>query len=899
MSTRFEQLIELSQQNPEAIRTELPEDCVRAAREFFLTQRDKIRKAHEIGDASLIIVKSLSNTADFVVRGAAQLAAAALPANASVLSRVCLCALGGYGRAELSPYSDLDICVVYETDLDDSLLEFNRYLVHFLWDVGFKVGHSLRTVGEARELAERDIIAFTSLLESRLICGNPEIFAQLKLRVRELQQGEFAARFLQQKIRERFEELPQEYSDLFAPEPNVKENAGGLRDFHTAIWLCMMMFNAENLDDLVTQGHISPEEQLEFVQAIDFVWRIRNELHFRLDKAEDTLFHANQQIIAKSLGYNSSEQSSTLLVMQDYYAAAVQIRKFLSIITRICDRPVSPALLVKQSDESEPRYGIFVENGLLFAGIHDKNWFAHSPTRLIEVFWECARRNVQLSRATERMIAENLHFVNDTFQTNELVKRFFLGICNRPLQAGATLRQATSVGFLGRYIPEFEAVRGVLRYEDFHHYPVDEHTLQALEAIGKIPFLEGTVGRCLQEALEHLPDPYILILAILFHDLGKIHGEQHIAESVRIASAICDRIGLSKEDKDRVTFLVENHMLMNMLSQWRDTDDEHVIQNFVKTIKTEERLRALFLLSFADLYAVGPNVWNEWKGTLLLQLYLRTVKRLLGRAETLDEEFWKSEKANFIRQQLPEHLKSELENHLIGLGQRYFLAFSASEIAEHIHLIDEAKRSGLAVHHRDDHTNAQSTVVICTRDRHGLFSVLAGTFSSQLIDVNSAAVFTRPDGYIVDCFTVSDVRRQRPLTKNQVKTIERVLTQVLLEGKEIQSFVDQARSRLFALFQPRIQTPTRILFDNHSSEKDTVIDVETGDRTGLLYDITRAIAESGLNITTARIMTDARRVRDSFYVNYRGEKITEQEQQEVIRKKIHAAIHPRPFVETH
>lgn len=865
-------------------------------REDLSQQYESIRQRHVKGESGYNIVKLLSNTADFMVKKTVNLGLEQEGINPDVMSRLCICALGGYGRSELSPCSDIDICVVYDEELDTTLKKFNEFLVHFLWDIGYKIGHSLRTIAEAHDLALKDIKAFTSLLESRLVCGNPDLFAALKLKVKELQNGETAAKFLQQKIRERFEELPSEYKDLFSPEPNIKENAGGLRDFHTAIWLTMMVFNAENLDDLVTQGHISSEEQLEFAESLDFIWKLRNDLHFHFGRQEDTLTYKNQQIVAQNLGYQSPDQSSTLLLMQDYYAAAVQMRRFLTIAAKICDQPVQVYEPLGVNELVDTRRGIVIEGDLIFAGLHDKNWFTHSPTRLMEIYWECARKNAQLSRATERLVTQNLHLVNDTFRTNELVKRFFLAICNRPLQTGSALRQAAESGLLGKYLPEFEAVKGVLRYEDFHHYPVDEHTLQALEAIAKIPSIEGTVGRCLQEALEHLPDPYILMLAILFHDLGKAKGEVHLAESVRIAGEICDRIGISEDDKNRVTFLVEHHMLMNTLSQWRDTDDEHIVQNFVKTVKTEERLRALFLLSFADLYAVGPNVWNEWKGTLLLQLYLRTVKRLMGRAETLDEEFWKSEKAIQIREYLPESLHSEIEPHLRGLGQRYFLSMPAPQIAEHILWIEEAKTKGLSVHHRDDYTNAQSLVVICTRDRQGLFSALAGSFCSQLIDVNSAAVFTRPDGFIVDCFTVSDVRGQRPLTRNQVRTLERVLRDVLLNGADVNSYVEQAKGRLFALFQPRIQTPTRILFDNNSSKTDTVIDVETGDRTGLLYDITRAIAKAGLNITTARIMTDARRVRDSFYVHRGGKKLISPEEQKEVRDRIHAAIHPRSVI---
>lgn len=869
--------------------------CLQAAREYANRRRRLIRERHEAGESGHNVVRSLAETADFLVKGAFRLSLAWHTSDPAVASRVCLCALGGYGRSELSPYSDLDVCLIHEGPIDEPLEQLNHFLVHFLWDMGFTIGHAVRSIQEAQHLAREDLKAFTSLLESRLICGSSDLFAELKLCIKELQRGESAARFVQHRLKERFEGLPPQYSNLFAPEPNVKENAGGLRDFHTALWLLMMVSGAESLDDAAVQGHVAPEEQLEFAQALDFIWRVRNEMHFRLGKAEDRLSYANQRLVAKAFGYDSAEQSSALLLMQDYYAAAVQMRRFLTIAAKTCNRSVAWDSVAAPD---HARRDIFGEDGVLFAGMTDPNWFAHAPARLMEVYWECARRNAQLSRTTERLVTDHLHLVGDTFRSDELVRRYFLAICNRPLQAGQALRQAANSGLLGRYIPEFEAVKGVLRHQDFHHYPVDEHTLQAIEALGVIPQMNGTVGRCLQEALEHLSDPYILVMAVLFHDLGKVLGEEHLSESVRRAEQICARIGMSDEDRDRIRFLVRRHMLMNTLSQWRDTDDEHIIQSFVQTVQTEDRLRALFLFSFADLYAVGPDVWTDWKGTLLLQLYLRAIKRLLGRAETLDEEFWRSDRAEEVRRVLPAELRGEVEPHLRGLGQRYFLAFPPDQIAEHIRCIEEARRNGLAVHSHEDRANGRSVVVVCTRDRQGLFSMLAGAFSSQLLDVNSAAVFTRPDGLIVDCFTVADARQERPLTKAQVKTVERVLRQTLLYGEDIREHVQRAKSRLFALFQPRVQTPTRIAFDNDSSRVDTVIDVETGDRTGLLYDIARAIADAGLNITTARIVTDARRVRDSFYVNRNGRKIETQEEQEAVRGEIHAAIHPRSSVET-
>lgn len=892
MTTAFEELVASAASG--TARGLSRETCLEATREFVARRRAEILARHNEGESGSNVMRMLSETADTVVHGVYQFALAMLDVPKSVSSRLCLCALGGYGREELCPGSDLDVCLLYEGRLSSQVKQLNNLLVPFLWDIGFVVGYSIRSVKDARELAREDMQAFTSLLESRLVYGDSRVFARMKLAVRELRTGAFGERFIGERIRDRFERLPESQADIFSPQPNIKENAGGLRDFHVALWLLMVSFNIERLDEATAQGVITPEEQLELADALDFVFRIRCELHFHSGTADDLLSYKNQKHLAKAFGYESEHQSSVLQLMQEYYAAASTLRRFLRVVANLCNFPTPEG--VPESIAEAPR-GYFVQDGQLFVGIDDPNWFAHTPSRLMEVFWHCARHGAELSRYSERLLADSLGLVNDTFRSNDMVCRFFIAICNHPLQAGRVLRQMAACGLLGRYLPEFAEIEGSLVYEDFHHYPVDEHTLQAVESLGRLPEMDDTTGRCLHEALENLTDPYILVLAILFHDLGKAEGEVHVAEGVRRARAICERLGLAEDDAERIAFLVEHHMLMNTISQYRDIDDEEMLQSFADTVMTEQRLRALFLLSYADLSAVGPNVWTDWKGALLLQLYLRTVKRQLGRVETIGDAYWESAKAGEIRAAAPRKLREEVEPHLRGLGQRYFLAMSPEHVALHLECIEEARERGLATRLQEGAAAGHSNVVVVTRDRQGLFAQLAGTFSSQLIDVKGAVLFTRPDGFVVDVFTVSDARQARPLTQAQLGAVEGVLEEVLLEGTDVQEHVERARRRLFALLQPRIPVQTRIEFDNHSSRTHTVVDVETGDRTGLLYDIARAMARAGLDIATARIVTDARRVRDSFYVQLSGNRIEDSRAQEMVRDAIHQAIHPRAAVE--
>ena len=354
---------------------------------------------------------------------------------------------------------------------------------------------------------------------------------------------------------------------------------------------------ALSLDDLQRLEHISYDEYLGLVEAIDFMWRIRNEMHFHAGKQEDRLSFTMQRRLAQVFGYGGESQEAMDRLMQDYYSAAQRIRRFLHSAARLCDRHLQ-AEVSENPSPSRPKFTVY--RGQLAAGNLDRTWFVENPARLMQVMWECARRMVPLTYSMQSWITENLHLANDAFQGSDVVSRYFVAICSRVLQAGFVLRQAAQTGLLGAYIPEFAAIQGIIRYEDFHSYPVDEHTLRAVEALAEIPKMEGSVGSVLRKTLEHIRDPHILVMAILFHDLGKASGETHVEEGVRSAYAIGARIGLPKEDTERIAFLVKNHLLMTNIAFYRDTDNLETINKFAELMTSDERLRELFLLTYTD-----------------------------------------------------------------------------------------------------------------------------------------------------------------------------------------------------------------------------------------------------------------------------------------------------------
>ncbi len=891
----FEELVTLARDDPGAFRAIPRKDCLAAARAHAQARREAIRARHDAGESGGNVVRALSEMADTVLLGVYRFALANVRDRANVQSRVALCALGGYGRSELSPYSDLDVALIHDGGLTPAMENLNSYIVPFVWDLGFRVGYVIRGITETQDLVNRDKEVFTSFSQARLLAGDTTVFARLKLCVRDLQAEGVAKRYIQEIVRERFEELPAEYGDLYALAPDIKRNAGGLRDYHGALWLLMTAYGTKTLDEVASVGLLSPETHLEVVEALDFLLRLRNELHFASGKSEDRLTFVNQHRAAQALEYTADQRPNIARLMEDYYAAAGTMRSLLRRAARLwdCQPSVSPAADAHAHSADD----VTLAGGELEAGFHDPQWFAQAPWRLMEVFWKSASMGAPLSYETERRIRRNLGLVGGAFRSSDVVRRFFIALCNHPITAGATLRQMAHTDLLGQYIPEFGAVEGIIRYEDFHAYPVGEHTLRALEALSALQERQDTVSRCLRTALEHLSDPYILVLAILFHDLGKAKGEVHVRESTLLSRHIGRRMGLSPDDVERIAFLVEHHMQMTFISQYRDIDDEDIVRSFAETMRTEQRLRSLFLLSYADMSAVGPAVWNDWKGALLMKLYLKAEKHLLGRTVSPDEAFWNSPKAHTVGELARADLKDEAKPHIQAMGERYYAAFSSEQMAHHLELVARAREAGFALHTAPVDDTFMTEITVSTRDQIGLFAKLAGSFASQLMDVNSAALFTRPDGYVIDCFTVGEPSGGRRLTQTELAGLERVLRAVLTEGADVRPYVEQARRRLFALLQSRVPVRTQIDFDNCSSRTHTVIDIESGDRTGLLYDVAHALTGLGCDIATARIVTDARRVRDSFYVTCDGRKVTSSGEMERVRTRLHNAIHRPSAVE--
>jgi [protein-PII] uridylyltransferase len=856
-----------------------------------------IRDHHRAGATGETVVHALSHAADIIVRAACDAAAVNSGDAEQLRESVCVCALGGYGRNELSPCSDLDLCLLYREPRTQVIEAANAFLVPFFWDAGFDSGYVFQSIPEARDIALSEPAMLTSYVLSRPLWGNSELLAELKATLGGLETEAGKNCFEHAMLRRNRTTLAPQHAERFSREPNLKEQAGGLRDYHAARWMLALAFGDVPLDVLAARGVLPSDALLSLNEGLDFLWRVRNELHWARGKRHDTLDYATQEHVAQAFAYGGEPARAVERLMQDYYAAAHSVRDFLHVVARICHN--DGATLVPEDNTESADRQIFVLQDRIHAGATDPNWFTENPPRLMRVFWESARARVPVSDATLARIAAHRHLVGTEFQTNELVRRFFFAICSYPHYAGKVLRQMASCGLLGAYIPEFGAVQGLVRHKSFHSFPVDEHTLRAIESLGEIDQIQGTVGQFLERTLEHVQDPHVLVIAILFHDLGKAIEGEHVEEGIKIVADAAVRMGWPEQVTERVSFLVQYHMVMNELSMYRDTDDPAVVNAFSETMRSEERLRELVLLSFCDLRAVAPGVWNDWKGALLMKLSLKTERILSGRNGALAEDYWRSPRVR----EIVEHLcglesglaeadaETRVRTHLQGFGDRYLIAFRSHEIANHILALEQALREELVVRHTPLESG-MSEVAIFTGDRKGLFTSITGAFATHGAAVKSAGLFTNDAGGVADVFLVTDTREARPLTTHQFEAFEQTLRKVLLEGGDIQHMVDQSRRRLFAILQAPAPVATRVQFDDSASPNDTVLDIEAGDRTGLLYDIAAVLSENGVSVLSARIDTDNLRVRDAFHVQKDGRPLTDAKLRETLRAQLRARLDP-------
>ncbi len=806
-------------------------------------------------------------------------------------SRLALVAVGGYGRGELHPCSDVDLLVLVPAPLAEGERASVEQLVSFLWDIGLEVGHSVRTVAECAEESAADVGVMTTLLEARRLAGSTELIDAMRTALAPDRVWPVRA-FFEAKVREQQERRLKANDTAYNLEPNVKTGPGGLRDIQTIAWVAKRHFGAESLDELVGYGFLTPSELRRLQQAQSFLWKVRFGLHVLTGRHEDRLLFDYQIKLAQSFGYEDA--SYTLAVeqlMQRYYRTIMDVTLLNELLLQL----FREAILSDNAPPVPLNPRFQVRNDYLEAVNEDV--FARSPSALLELFVLLQQNpHIRGVRAgTIRALARNLWLIDEEFRQNPRNHRLFLEILRAPRGVTHELRRMNDYGVLGRYIPAFGRVVGRMQYDLFHSYTVDAHTLFVVSNLRRLAMAEFDHELPLvSPIMQQLPKPEIVYLSALFHDIAKGRGGDHSDLGAVDAEAFCLEQGLSRYDARLVAWLVRHHLLFSMTAQKRDIGDPQVISEFARAIGDETHLDYLYVLTCADVRGTNPKLWNSWKTALFQDLYDR-VKRALRRGlETpVDQEELVRENQERARALLRgAALQSgSIERTWARLPTAYFLRHGPEEIARHTRALaaGEANADEALVSVEPQSERGTTAVMIYAPHRRHGFARATAVLDQLGLTIVDANITPVGNGFSLDSYHVLE-EDGSPITNAERRNeIEQALWRSLQRPEEAPLAVSRRATRQMRVFK----TPTQIAISVDERNRRSVLELTAGDRPGLLCDVGKVLWEERVDLHAAKISTLGERAEDVFYVTDRAQEPLNDAAAERLRARLAEALDQR------
>jgi [protein-PII] uridylyltransferase len=864
----------------------------------FAAQRRYIADVHRAGASGHTVVRLQSAAMDRIVVALWERAVAEA-GRAQPSSEVSLLALGGYGRRDLAPYSDVDLLVLHGGREPDAFVKAaSESFLYSLWDLKLEVGYAVRDLRACDRLASEDHTARTALLDLRHLAGDRALYRDLE---REELHGLSQAKvdkFLADKLDEMRARRERFGDSLYLLEPNVKESEGGLRDLQSALWLARVRFKVAGLTEMLARALLPERDIREMRRARDFLWRARNEMHYLAGRKWDQLTFDVQPQVAEALGYRDGEHGSAVeQFMRHYYLAAKTVLVACDAIVDRClepqhamgwrmvpppaatigaERPV-PVLRgqpARGADRVLPGGELKVFRGRLT--VADKDVLRRSPAALVRLFATADREHLDLypyARDLAAQVAEELppEAAADPELNQELLSCF-----TRPGTRGRFLTLMHELGVLQKVMPEFARITARRQIDVYHVYTVDVHTLFAVRRL--LALRCGDVKEDgLTELMQAQQRPLALYLGTLYHDIGKGSGKDHSMRGAQIAADACVRIGVDPDDAADIEWLVLKHLRMAAIAQRRDLSDPDLIHAFAEEVGTADRLEKLFLLTYADIATVGPRTWTDWKARLLRELFHKAREVLRGGERRPSPGSAESEGRELVLQALQQRAWGvRVQDHdrfAAAMPARYFITVGPGAAPRHLRLLSLGRGRALATstrHRRDlGHTEAALTA----RDRPGLLATIAGVLAAHRIDIQHAEVFSSPPdpalgwlaGRALDVFELRGPE-EGPVEQPRWRAARADLARVL-SGEESLDALMARRLRASSLPQkPLPRVPTKIVIDNDSARAHSVVDVFTADRVGLLHTLARTFFDLGLTVDLARISTEGHRAADAFYV---------------------------------
>ena len=833
-------------------------------KEYLHKGREKIKERHLAHAPGSEIIASYTLLIDNLLHTVFTKMSSGLPD----AENVALVALGGYGRRELNPGSDIDLMLLRSRRLSRAIKELTERMLYLLWDTGLDVAFSIRSVRESTKLAREDLKTQTTLLDARFIAGDKKLVPSLVQRLRkEVFTAKGTEKFIAEKLNESAARQEKYGGSVYILEPNVKECEGGLRDFHTLRWIAKVGAGIEDHEEIVKKELLTRPEFDKLLHSFDFVQRVRNDLHFALGRKGDQFTFDQQERMALAFGYKKGRGSLPVEeLMGRYYQCAFVINHFSSrAITRLLTEATPAPAGARKGRHRRVIDGQFsIADGCI--SVIEESAFINRPELIIKVFEYGTLFNAKIDSRTIDLLLHARDSIDKEFRESKSVAESFLNILNSK-NAFETLEEMHELRILGRYIPEFSDVTYRMQHDLYHIYTVDVHSLFAVREAEMLYNDYRHVFPELSSLYNEIDRHHILKLAILLHDIGKSHGKGHAARGAEITTDICARLGLTDTETRLVVFLVGQHLILANGAQYRDLHDEKFIIEFARSVGDRYRLDLLYLLTFADVRAVGPDVWTKWKGALFHELYTKTaaviergsfnVEEVLARLPAIEKD---------VTARLRHVVADEVVRDFFTLlPPRYFLSNSSGVIAGHIITINELDGKPFVIQVEQRPERSYTEITLSTADIGGLFSKVTGIMAAHNINIIGAQIYTMKNGLILDVLQANSSLGKMITDGGRLNALKDDLEKVLTGVVSIESLVAQrAPSILEQKAQPRIRTS--IAVDNEVSDLFTVIDIHTEDSIGLLYKVTRALFDLGLSIAIAKISTKGGEATDIFYV---------------------------------
>lgn len=865
-----------------------------ASKHFLNHYREEIKQLHRAGASGDRVVRALTAMSDTLITKLFQCITADLDPNTGSGEQLALVAIGGYGRGELNPHSDIDLMFLYTGKNAQHSEDIAQKLLYFLWDMRLDVGYSVRTLNDCVEMANADSTVKTALLDARFLTGSRPLFKdfQKTMLTQILARGSDA--FIREKVDELKKRREKYGSSVYTLEPNIKEGEGALRDLHTALWVAKIKYKITKPHDLIIKGVLSEDDLAAYYNALSYLWRIRNELHFLAGRKNDQLTFDVQNKLADFLGYVT--KGKTLAVeefMRDYYLHATRVEHFSSMLISRCTWREEGALKILGYFIRRPvGEGFYILKGELI--IPDESVIEKDPARLMKIFEYAQKHGVALNIKVKSLIRRSLDLVNDRFRRNREVNASFFAILRCEKGLGETLQLMHHLEFLNRFIPEFERIFCKVQHDLYHIYTVDIHSLFAVDEIASLWRGEHREDLPLLTQLANEVDKReLLALAVLLHDMGKGEGGGHAEKGAAMVPTIARRMGLSKEDGERLEFLVANHLLFAHIAQRRDLHDEKMIIQFARQMGKSENLKMLYLLTYADIKGVGPDVWTEWKALLLQELYEKAYQ-VLERGDFRFEA--SSERVKKVKRKVVEILGDEfpagvVKEELKAMTTRHLLSNPPAIIAEHVRILLSLGEHTMITRVVHEPERGYTNYTICTLDVPGLFSKITGVMAANGMNILGAQIHTSTNGKALDILQVNSPQGFVITDESRWTRLEDDMRQVLQGKVQVGKLVEKRRRPTFLAEKPKPRFPARVEIDNEVSATYTVIDIYAHDKVGLLYQVTSALTELGLYIGVSKISTKVDQVADVFYVkDIFGHKVTSEEKLAEIRERIIGAV---------